>query len=140
MNIIVPPPVDDAPVIVTFFDSATREIRHVYRGQKSTVPENCPTGCEWVEGAFDRDEFSIDPAQPLAVRRQDSDIEARRGAVRAAVIVAAMKADILRLEQSQPRIIRERDLGDMTVLEARQRLRDINDQIVALRAIIQANS
>ncbi len=52
--------------------------------------------------------------------------------------VADAKAAILDLEASQPRILRERELGDMTVVEARQRLRDIDDQIKALRAIINS--
>lgn len=54
--------------------------------------------------------------------------------------IADAKASILELEAGQARILRERDLGDMTLVEARQRLRDVDDQIKALRAIIQANS
>lgn len=50
--------------------------------------------------------------------------------------VADAKAAIIELETGQARILRERDLGDMTLVEARQRLRAIDDQIIALRAII----
>lgn len=49
------------------------------------------------------------------------------------------KAGIADLELAQPRILRERDLGDLSQQEAKDMLRAIDDKIIPLRKIIKDN-
>lgn len=129
----------------TIYRESDGEILRLYSGDD---PEGqCGDGEAFVDGHFPGPRYTIDTGARAPIARVPSlqsglewDDEAHAVVVSPARrAAAAAYAEILDLERGQARIMRERDLGDMTIAEARAALRSINDAIAALRQVIADN-
>jgi hypothetical protein len=137
---------------VDFFDAGTGLWTGVrFSGSEADIALNAPAGSVPVAAVefpwamrLDADTGTlVDYKPPAPSPDHDWNAQERRWVVRPAVLQqqSAKRAaleEITRLELSQLRLQREERIGrgGLTPLEIKKRLEDIDDQIIALRAIV----
>lgn len=122
---------------VTFYRLSDGRLAGRFTGPEEQIDANVPAGAGWVEGDFDAATHRVNVATGSVVERPAAEIAAEQAAHDRLLRVSAARAEIADLEARQQRAIREHAIGrGGTPSELRKRLEDIDDQIIALRQVI----
>ena len=132
----LPPDTSHDLVVKTFCDKITGNIVGLFHGRNCDLSGNIAETVDCVDGAYNplTQRRNVLTGRMVNISQSEQDTNAAAISIRNTNRMC--KAQIISLEISQARIIRERDLGDMDPTEANQRLRAINNEIIVLRQLI----